>query len=217
MLEDGTPVVTDLNYPLATVILLFVHFTHTMVLATSTRRTLVFQTRALVLDQVATATPVILSQHLLVGLLPRLVPPLTRITVLATSTKRTLEVLDHAMTEFYQTMATVILHFVHFTHTTVLATSTRRTLVIQTRALVLEWATTATLLLAPLTHMTVNAMSTKHMSEVLDHAMTEFYQKMAIVTLLPAYVTLLPAKTTPTMGPAISTERILAVLVHALG
>ena len=123
MLDDGTPVVMDLNCPLATVILLFVRFIHTMVLATSSRLTLVIQIRVLVLDRVTTAILL-------------LAPPLTHITARATSTKRTLEVLDHAMTEFYQTMATVIL---------------------------------------------------------------------------------LPARTTPTTGPAISTECMSAVLVHALG
>jgi len=175
----------DLKYPLVTVILGFAHFTHTMVLATSTRRTLVIQTRAPVLDRAAIATQLIPTPHLLVGLIPRLIaPPLTRITVRATSTKHTLEVLDHAMTEFYQTTATVILLFVHFTHTMVLATSTRLTLVFQTLALVLDWAATATLLLAPFTHIMINAMSTKRMSEILDHAMTEFYQTMATVTVL---------------------------------
>jgi len=107
-------------------------------------------------------------------------------------------------------LATVTLRFVRFTHTMVLATSTRLTLVFQTRAMVLDRVVTATLMLAPFTRIVVSAMRTKRTSEVLDHAMTEFYHTMVTVTLLPA-------KTMPTTGLAISTECISAVLVNAVG
>jgi len=132
-----------------------------MVVATSTRSTLVVPVYALALElcQTVTATSPLIAR-------------VTRTMRLATSTKRTSEVRARVLMGLSHTI-TVILIPVLITHTLVLATSTGSTSVVPVYALELAHTVTATsLLIAQLTCTMRLATSTKRTSEVRARVLT---------------------------------------------